>query len=643
MDAGRNMPYRSGRQLRAALAVVAASAAAATAAVLLGVLPSTAAVTPAVSVPMTTTSLDSLANAHTQIAVADHCPSGSLVVGGGSYLRNASNPATIPTNGVVLFGDMPSDSAGAPLADGATNPTYWATVGGFSGARENGDQQKTFAMCETSGGPASTVVVVRSTTGANATQEVNPPIVTTATCTSGRLLGGGAYESTPGQLNDGTTSPVNSGNLKPVGSYPSSSSGVMAANGATNPDSWSGYGSAGIKAATDTITVFAICSTDPAVQPTVTVVRDDKASTSSVTSDTVSCSSGQLIGGGFAADETVGGVPGIQPQQGHHMRGSYPSDSSGAEVADGATNPSYWTDVLQQGGAGANSLFLHTFGMCEAVPATPSLSTIASTGAPLGGSISDSATLSGGSSPGGTIEFDLYGPDPTTCTGTPVATRTAGVDSGNGIYGSGPVTPTAVGTYHWLATYSGDTGNAAAGPGSCSDPSEAVTITLAQPGLSTNASGGVTVGGSVSDSAAVAGGSSPTGTVTFKLYGPADPGCGMSPVFTSSPVPLSGGTASSGSFTTNLAGTYHWIASYSGDANNATATGSCTDSNESVAVAQATPSLSTAASAGVALGGTVSDTATVSGGFSRRTRSGSTSTARPIRPATGPLCSRPAQ
>ena len=67
-------------------------------------------------------------------------------------------------------------------------------------------------------------------------------------------------------------------------------------------------------------------------------------------------------------------------------------------------------------------------------------------------------------------------------------------------------------------------------------------------------------------------------------------------------------------FTPTTAGTYRWIAAYSGDANNAPVTGACNDANENVVVDQATPTIATTASPDITLGaGTLTDNATVSG------------------------------
>ncbi|MBE3013316.1 VWA domain-containing protein [Microbispora sp. NEAU-D428] len=94
----------------------------------------------------------------------------------------------------------------------------------------------------------------------------------------------------------------------------------------------------------------------------------------------------------------------------------------------------------------------------EHVPkATPSIATTPSGQVPAGGNVSDTATLSGGFHPTGTVTFQLFGPGDTGCA-TPIATRT-GTVSGSGTAASGTVTVGAAGTYRWTATYSGDDGN----------------------------------------------------------------------------------------------------------------------------------------------------------------------------------------
>jgi len=249
-------------------------------------------------------------------------------------------------------------------------------------------------------------------------------------------------------------------------------------------------------------------------------------------------------------------------------------------------------------------------------PAAPSIATTASAGITLGGTISDSAALSDGFNPTGTITFDVYGPGDPTCASTPAFTSTVPVTAGNGAYGSGDFTPTAAGTYQFIASYSGD-GNNAVVSTACGDPNESVTVTQASPTILTQASPSVTVGGQVMDSATLSGGASPTGTITFKLFGPGDATCTGTPAFTSTDTVSAGnGDYTSVPFTTAAVGAYNWTASYSGDANNAAVSTACGDPNESVTVTQASPTIVTHASGTVAVGGNVTDTATLSVGAS---------------------------
>ena len=112
---------------------------------------------------------------------------------------------------------------------------------------------------------------------------------------------------------------------------------------------------------------------------------------------------------------------------------------------------------------------------------------------------------------------------------------------------------------------------------------------LAAPTIATTASASVTVGGAITDTATLAGGSSPTGTITFTLFGPNDATCANAPVFTSTVTVNGNGSYTSSSFTTASAGTYNWIATYNGDANNGAPTSACADPNESVVVTAPTP------------------------------------------------------
>ncbi len=88
----------------------------------------------------------------------------------------------------------------------------------------------------------------------------------------------------------------------------------------------------------------------------------------------------------------------------------------------------------------------------------------------------------------------------------------------------------------------------------------------ATPALSITSSSSTTVGLQIWTHVNLSNGSSPTGTVAFKLFAPADSSCATS-IFTST-VAVVGTSMDSDHFTTSQAGTYRWQATYSGDANN---------------------------------------------------------------------------
>lgn len=103
--------------------------------------------------------------------------------------------------------------------------------------------------------------------------------------------------------------------------------------------------------------------------------------------------------------------------------------------------------------------------------AGPALTTTPSGSVPVGGSISDSATVIGGAAPTGTVDFALYGPGDPICT-TPLTTLTGTLVAGTA--GSGDVTASAPGEYNWVAVYSGDAANA---PATSPCGSEKVVVT----------------------------------------------------------------------------------------------------------------------------------------------------------------------
>ncbi|MEA2185804.1 MAG: hypothetical protein QOK16_815 [Solirubrobacteraceae bacterium] len=251
----------------------------------------------------------------------------------------------------------------------------------------------------------------------------------------------------------------------------------------------------------------------------------------------------------------------------------------------------------------------------------PSITTAASDDIYLGGGLDDQATVSSlvNAVPGATVTFRLYPPSAPTCTGTPAFTDTqlVALAGTTATATSDVITPLAAGVYHWIATYDGDANNLPVS-GTCAEASETVVV-HEPPTISTNASPDIALGaGTLSDSATVNGFSTPqsNATITFRLFGPDDGTCMSTPVFSPAPVPYpdTGGAVTSPAFTPAAAGTYRWIASYSGDAYNPPATSLCDDADERTVVGRSAPTMTTNASSDIVLGtATLLDTATVSG------------------------------
>ena len=279
----------------------------------------------------------------------------------------------------------------------------------------------------------------------------------------------------------------------------------------------------------------------------------------------------------------------------------------------------FQVDVAKQGLTSQKGLV--GFGIRILGCGTPSISTSASPASgTVGVVISDTATLSGGLSPTGTVSFALFGPGDTTCAGANLVAALSGfanVPLSGGSASSAGYTTAQTGTFNWVATYNGDANNNAVAS-TCG--AEAVTVLPTTPGISTipSPASGI-VGAVISDSAHVTGGLSPTGTVTFALFGPGDTTCAgpnlVAALSGFANVALSGGSAGSAGYTTTQVGTYRWVASYSGDANNNPAVSGC--NAEQVTIQPATPSISTTpfpVSGNV--GVVISDSAHVTGGFS---------------------------
>jgi hypothetical protein len=240
----------------------------------------------------------------------------------------------------------------------------------------------------------------------------------------------------------------------------------------------------------------------------------------------------------------------------------------------------------------------------------------------IGGSITDNATVSvlGGANPPaptGFVNFYVCGPSDgiTSCdsSGTPtghINLNTATVSGNDYTVTSDAFTPTSAGDYCFFAVYpGGQDPNYPDGATLTDFTDECFTVTPKQPAITTEVddAGPLPLGSALDDTAHLSGtanqpdGDPAGGTITFTAYGPHDNTTTCDTVAYTSVVNVSGDgdyTASSGTggtFIPTEAGTYNWIAVYSGDPPNTLGvSGSCGDANEGSVIISLQPTMSTA-------------------------------------------------
>ncbi|MEA2270001.1 MAG: hypothetical protein QOC64_2611 [Solirubrobacteraceae bacterium] len=127
-------------------------------------------------------------------------------------------------------------------------------------------------------------------------------------------------------------------------------------------------------------------------------------------------------------------------------------------------------------------------------------------------------------------------------------------------------------TYQWASGGSGG-GTSTSG----------TTVSRARPTITTTPSGSDAPGGQLVDSVTIGARAypQPGATIEFKLYAPDEATCSGPPVFRSAmDYPVSTGVpVSSAPHTPTKPGIYHWVVSYSGDANNSPVTSGCKAAN----------------------------------------------------------------
>src|SRR4029077_3180366 len=209
--------------------------------------------------------------------------------------------------------------------------------------------------------------------------------------------------------------------------------------------------------------------------------------------------------------------------------------------------------------------------ICEpfsATKANPTISTsLSSPSVRGGGSVSDSATLTGAYKATGTATYQFFAGS--TCTGTSTTVGSPVVVNNGIVPGSVSENFNAAGSYSWNAVYSGDSNNSAA-----NSPCEPLAISKASPSISTIVSSSTpTVGTLVTDSASLTNSFTAGGTVTYSIFSGSSCANGGTVVST---VTVAGGSIpNSRPVLLNATGPYSLSASYNGDSNNNAAASQC--------------------------------------------------------------------
>ncbi|AEH07905.1 MULTISPECIES: hypothetical protein [Protofrankia] len=303
------------------------------------------------------------ANPNSEISTHADCSSG-LISGGGI------NQATGTGNGNHVMGTSPSPDGTTEYTGSAgvvgTDVTHWLGIGGSGGQVDNSFSTTPFAVCFTSNLINHTQVVMSKTNAPTTGSTVG---LVTATCPANTVLLGGGARATPASV----------GNFKPIASFPTFNNSAhdygqkAAADGETNPDSWTAVGWANGTNSTNETYAYAICSGNNINISGVTVkVHYSEASGPTTGSTgqktTVNCPSGdgKLISGGAAISggsvtTTDFTAPG---SGGDHLNGSFPSDSSGNPVSDGTTTAAYWTAFTHTGGTSSPNTYSDVWALC---------------------------------------------------------------------------------------------------------------------------------------------------------------------------------------------------------------------------------------------------------------------------------------
>ncbi|MER7000976.1 hypothetical protein [Streptomyces sp. NPDC000410] len=312
--------------------------------------------TPGATLGPTTTS--------SSISTSAQCTSG-LISGGG--INQAIGTGT-GVNGNRVLGTEPSSNGSTEYtgSTGGTDVTYWIAKGGSGGQINSSFSTTPYAMCFTSNLINHTQVVMNKVSAPTTGSTVG---LVTATCpASTRLLGGGAL-----------VTPGDTGSFKAIAGFPTFNNSAhgfgqkAAADGETNPDSWTAVGWDNNSHAGNQTFAYAICSGNGIGVSGVTVkVRHSEVSGPNTGSTgqtaTVTCGGGdgKLVSGGAAisgGNVTTTNFTG-PGSGGDHLNGSYPSDAGGNPVSDGTTTAASWTAFTHTGGQSSANNHSDVWALC---------------------------------------------------------------------------------------------------------------------------------------------------------------------------------------------------------------------------------------------------------------------------------------
>ncbi len=300
--------------------------------------------------------------------ISTHADCSSGLISGGGISQTIGTGSASPGNHVM--GTEPSSDGSTEYTGSTgvvgTDNTHWLGIGGSGGAVNSSFSSTPYAVCFTSNLINHSQTVMNKAAGPTAAAT---PVAVTATCPANTVLLGGGARTTPASV----------GSLKPIASFPTFDNSAhdyglkAAADGETNPDSWTAVGwNGGGGGSTNETYAYAICSGNSINVSGVTLkVHYSEVSTSSSsganTVVTVGCGTdGKLVSGGAAASGgSVTTTDFTGPGSGgDHLNGSFPSDSSGNPVGDGTTTASYWTADAHAGGANSPGTYADVWALC---------------------------------------------------------------------------------------------------------------------------------------------------------------------------------------------------------------------------------------------------------------------------------------